>query len=149
MKQKPVYLDVCALCRPFDEQEYVRIRLETDAVNLILGKVRDGSYTLLVSPVHVKEIAAIQDSIERLELEALLSMYGKSIKADLKASRQRAEQLFNAGFGIADAAHVAFAEQVQAEFITCDDKLLKKCSKNSIGVWCGDPVAYCVKEALK
>ena len=46
MKQKTIYIDVCALCRPFDEQEYMRIRLETEAVNLILSKVRDGNYML-------------------------------------------------------------------------------------------------------
>jgi hypothetical protein len=30
---KTIYLDVCALSRPFDEQGYLRIRLETEAVN--------------------------------------------------------------------------------------------------------------------
>jgi len=31
-------MDVCALSRPFDEPDYLRIRLETEAVNLILLK---------------------------------------------------------------------------------------------------------------
>jgi len=31
MKEK-VYLDVCTLCRPFDDQSYLRIRLETDYI---------------------------------------------------------------------------------------------------------------------
>lgn len=39
---KLIYMDVCALSRPFDEQDYMRIRLETEAVNLILLKVREG-----------------------------------------------------------------------------------------------------------
>lgn len=39
MEAKLVYIDVCALSRPFDEQEYIRIRLETEAVNLILSPV--------------------------------------------------------------------------------------------------------------
>lgn len=29
---RPVYLDVCASCRPFDDQSQIRIHLETDAV---------------------------------------------------------------------------------------------------------------------
>lgn len=37
-----LYLDVCALSRPFDEQDYLRIRLETEAVNLILSNIRKG-----------------------------------------------------------------------------------------------------------
>jgi len=35
MREMPVYLDVCALSRPFDDQAFLRIRLETEAVNLI------------------------------------------------------------------------------------------------------------------
>jgi len=45
-----IYIDVCALSRPFDEQSYIRIRLETEAMNLILSKIRDGKYKLVVSP---------------------------------------------------------------------------------------------------
>jgi len=149
MKAKPVYLDVCALCRPFDEQDYARIRLETDAVNLILAKVKDGSCKLLVSPVHRNEIAAIPDGVERFELLAILGKLGEPAKADFTAARRRAEELHKLRFGVADAAHVAFAELSGADFITCDDKLLKKCAKTNIGIWCGDPVLYCVKEDLK
>ncbi|SRR6266702_443322 len=149
MKAKPVYLDVCALCRPFDEQDYVRIRLETDAVNLILAKVKDGKYRLLVSPVHHKEIEAINDTFERLEVLAILNKFGEAMKVDLAAARHRAEELHLLGFGVADAAHAAFAELSGADFITCDDRLLKKCIKSNIKVWCGDPVLYCVKEDIK
>jgi len=59
MKPKPIYIDVCALSRPFDNQEFMRIRLETEAVNLILSNVKAGNYKLLVSTVHIKEIDAI------------------------------------------------------------------------------------------
>ena len=47
---QPIYLDVCTLSRPFDEQHYLRIRLETEAFNLILSRVRKNDYKLLVSP---------------------------------------------------------------------------------------------------
>lgn len=53
-----VYLDVCALCRPFDDQSRMRIRLETEAVNLILEHVRKGTLTMIASPAHDVEIAA-------------------------------------------------------------------------------------------
>ena len=36
MAEKNIYLDVCAFCRLFDDQSYLRIKLETIAVNLIL-----------------------------------------------------------------------------------------------------------------
>ncbi len=50
---------------------------------------------------------------------------------------------------VADAAHVAFAEQAGASFITCDDKLAKKCLTSDIRVWTGSPIAFCEKENLK
>ena len=41
---KSIYIDVCALSRPFDDQSFLRIRLETEALNLILSKkLSDGS----------------------------------------------------------------------------------------------------------
>jgi len=149
VKTRLVYLDVCAFCRPFDDQGYVRIRLETDAVNLILAKVRDGKYRLLVSPVHRREIQAISDAYERQELLSLLEAFGVPTDVDLPATRARAEEFYGKGFGVADAAHVAFAEQSGADFITCDDKLVKQCLRNKVGTWCGDPVLFCVKEDLR
>ena len=73
---KEIYLDVCSLCRPFDDQSYARIRIETDAVNLILSKVRIKKYVMLKSPVHIKEIEAIDNDFERLELFNLINTYG-------------------------------------------------------------------------
>ncbi len=45
-------------------------------------------------------------------------------------TRTRAEELVNMGFGVADAAHVAFAEKAGALFISCDNKLVKKMLKS-------------------
>jgi len=64
-------------------------------------------------------------------------------------TRQRAEELIQKGFGIADAAHIAFAEKSNTTFITCDDILLKKCLKNKINIWCTNPFAFCEKEGLR
>ncbi|RKX66997.1 MAG: hypothetical protein DRP41_01400, partial [Thermodesulfobacteriota bacterium] len=77
---KLIYLDVCALCRPFDDQSFLRIRMETEAVNLILSKVKENFYQMVVSPVHMKEMEAIQDEIERIQLITLLNKYGNSVK---------------------------------------------------------------------
>jgi predicted nucleic acid-binding protein len=149
MKIKPIYLDVCALCRPFDDQKYMRIRLETEAINLIISTVKIGSYKLMISKVHIAEIDAILDPIERIELQMVLNKWGERIKTILTQTRARAEFLVNSGFGIADAAHVAFAEQENASFISCDDRLIKKCLNNKLKIWCGSPVAFCEMEELK
>jgi len=115
---KTLYLDVCFLCRPFDDQNQLRIRLETDAMFLILKRIETGLYRAVVSPVHYKEVSAIRENSERFEMESLLSRLDKSCEFDLDQARPRAEALIDKGFGIADAAHVAFAEQLAEFFIS-------------------------------
>jgi len=146
---KLIYLDVCALSRPFDDQTYMRIRLETEAVNLILSKGREEKFSLLVSSVHDAEIRAIDDPVERIKLQAVVDELGVRTRGDLSKIRSRAEELTRLGFGLGDAAHLAFAEFHGAEFVTCDDRVIRKCLRHKIGVWCGNPVAFCEKESLR
>lgn len=146
---KRIYLDVCSLCRPFDNQDYARISLETDAVNLILSGVRVKKYLLMKSPVHLKEIKAITDEFEKKELIRLLENYGNEVKADPVVIRRRTEELILKKFGIADAAHISFSEYYGSIFISCDDKLLNRCSRSDIKVLCMNPVTFCEMENLK
>lgn len=148
-KRLTVYLDVCSLCRPFDDQQFLRIRLESDATKLILENVRNGKIIMAVSPVHTNEIEAISDTVERMKLLSLLEHFGEIIDVNMVETRNKAEHFIKIGFGIADVAHIAFAEAAGADFITCDDRLLKRCAKTGLAVWCGDPLQYCLKEALK
>ena len=54
-KFKIYILDVCVLCRLFDDQSYLRIRMEPKLLILILSKVKENLYHLIVSPVHIKK----------------------------------------------------------------------------------------------
>jgi predicted nucleic acid-binding protein len=127
----------------------LRIKIETEAVNLILSQIRNEKYRLVASPIHWEEISAISDVFERTELQERLKTLGKYINIDLALTRKRAEELYDVNFGAADAAHVACAEQCGAEFISCDDSLIKKCEIHNIKIWCGNPVAFCEKENLR
>jgi len=144
-----IYLDVCALCRPYDDQSLMRIRLETDAVYLILQHVQHGQYTMIVSPTHFREVEAIEETRERVEVTALLHRYGTKPSCDLSAVRNRAEELHARRFGVADAAHVAFAEAAAEVFITCDDRLLRQCRRAAVGVRAMSPVDFCLTEDLR
>jgi len=149
LESRRVYLDVSALCRPFDDQAQMRIRLETDAVLLILSHVRSKNLTLIVSPVHRVEIAAIADLAERKHLQVLLNESGTRGSFNLASGRQRAEELIKHGLGAADAAHLAMTEQARADFVSCDDRLLRQCRRIQPSVWFGTPIAYCAKENLR
>ncbi len=149
MQRKKLYIDVCTLCRPFDDQNIMRIRLETDAFYMILQSIRDGNYNMVVSPVHLKEIEGIEDIRERLELITLLTNFGVNPSCNLQKVRERAEYFVSLKSGIADAAHLAFAEATSDIFITCDDKLLKKCKRNNIKIQSVSPLEFCTMEDLK
>ena len=127
----------------------MRIRLETDAIQLILSHVRSSDLILIVSPVHDVEIGAIKDLTEREHLLSILKQIGHRVSFDLKQTRKRAEQLTQQRFGPADAAHLAFAEEAEADFVTCDDRLLRQCRRVQPTVWFGTPVAFCDKENLQ
>ena len=144
-----VYLDVCALCRPFDDQSQMRIRLETNAVQLIISHIRTGNLALIVSPAHDVEIVAIDNYAEREHWQLMLRQIGTRVSFDLPQARQRANILVHQGLGIADAAHLAFAEQARADFVTCDDRLLRQCHRIQPDIWCGTPITFCNKEDLR
>ena len=149
MQAKRVYLDVCVLCRPFDDQQQARIRLETNALDLILGHIAPEERQLIVSPAHQVEIQAIPALEERQHLLILLDHTATQLAFDLSAVRLRTETLAKSGMGLADAAHVAFAEFAQADFITVDERLLRQCQRLNVQVWSGTPLAYCDKEELR
>ena len=53
--KKAIYLDICVLCRPFDDQRQARIRLETGALQIILAHIRSDILTMIISSVHQME----------------------------------------------------------------------------------------------
>jgi predicted nucleic acid-binding protein len=148
-EQTRIYVDVCTLCRPYDDQNLMRIRLETDAFYLILQHLQYGRYTMIVSPVHYREVTAIEETRERAELTALLHRYGINPSCDLSSVRQRAEALHARRFGVADAVHVTFAEATADVFITCDDRLLRQCRRASVRVRAMSPIDFCLAEDLR
>ncbi len=147
--KKALYLDVCTLCRPFDDQSQMRIRLETNAYYLILQAIRNTHYDMLVSAVHFEEVSAMSDAQEKQEILTILATLGIQAQCDLITTRARAEALYSQRFGVADAAHVAFAEATANVFITCDDRLIKKCKREQVLVSVMNPVEFAIAEDLK
>lgn len=80
----------------------------------------------------------------------LLNRFGKKPSYKLNELRKRAEKFYSLNLGVADAAHVAFAETSVEYFITCDDKLLKKVGKlKDSKLEAINPVNFCAKENLR
>ncbi len=147
--KKKIYFDVCTLCRPFDDQDMMRIRLETDAYYLIVQAIQDETYEMMVSPAHFEEVNAIEERQERVEILSFLQTYGGTVPCNLSKVRARTEYLYSVEFGLADAAHVAFAESTSDFFVSCDDRLIKKCGRHHADVVAMNPVEFSIREGLR
>jgi predicted nucleic acid-binding protein len=121
-----IYLDVCCLNRPFDDQRQPRIRMESEAITLVLGQVDAGDWRQVSSQVAEMEIQAIADVERRRRVEALLPSRRDRVRLSA-AMFDRARTLLRHGLQPADALHVAAAEASRADvFLTCDDRLLRR-----------------------
>jgi predicted nucleic acid-binding protein len=149
VRKRPIYLDACALLRPYDDLGQPRVRREAEAVALVLAHVRAGRFVLVVSPTHQQELPALAEGDEAFAVRLLLERFGRPTTARPVVLR-RAREWMARGLGVADAAHLAFAEAARADFVSCDDRLLRRASRSrDARVWLGDPVAFCLKEDLK
>jgi predicted nucleic acid-binding protein len=120
-----VYLDMCSLKRPFDDQRQPRVRDEAVAVAGIIVRAEAGEIALVRSPAHLVENDA--NPREDRRLAAPLWIDGAAVTVPLDDTVEiRARELDALGFQPLDALHVAFAERAGARwFVTCDDGLLR------------------------
>lgn len=124
--KKKVYLDICCLNRPFDDQTQERIRLEAEALLLILEAVQESRCELIGSRVLDVENRNNPDEEKRREIGNCLRLAGTYVYTDRNVL-ERAGELQGSGFDAYDAMHLACAEQANADvFITTDDKIRKK-----------------------
>ena len=88
-----LYLDVCCLQQPFDDQTQPRIRLEAEAIKLILDRVEDGQFEWLTSEVVDYEIAQNPDAERALKAKLLADDAGNKVIVEtnetIRAERAR------------------------------------------------------------
>ena len=121
-----LYLDVCSLNRPYDDQSIDRNRLEAEAVMVIIGRVSQGQHSLVSSEIIDREVAACPD-IEKAELVKETLQIAKRHVIFTPAEANRFRELSRLGFGKLDAMHLACAEAAHCHyFVTTDDKLTKR-----------------------
>lgn len=103
-----VYLDACCLNRPFDDQGQFRVRLETQAILLILEKFYRREWNWIGSDALLSEIRRNPDAENRQRALALLSNTHETVRMS-EGILQRAEEFEQAGLGAFDAIHLASA----------------------------------------
>src|SRR5947207_3343542 len=120
-----LYLDVCCLNRPFDDQSQTRVRLEAEAVLSILEMAEANELEIIGSDIVDDELSQMPDGERREKVELLLTLASSQISLT-SAIEQRATGLQKWNIAPLDALHLAAAESAHADyFLTTDDDLLR------------------------
>jgi predicted nucleic acid-binding protein len=138
-----IYLDVCCLNRPFDDQTQPRIRLETEAILEIVSRCRTGEWELVSSTALESEVARTPDSTRREQVQEALAIAQHKILITKEISK-RAIDLTNFNIKNFDALHVACAEGNADVFLTTDNRLLSKALsyKHNLNVLVANPMVW-------
>ncbi|MEA5517257.1 PIN domain-containing protein [Nodularia sp. UHCC 0506] len=142
-KKYKIYLDVCCLNRPFDDQTHLPIRLETEAILEILSRCRSGEWELVSSTALEAEIARTPDVTRRQQVEEGLAIAQYKILITAEMSR-RAIELTKFNIKNFDALHLACAEGKADIFLTTDNRLLSRALnyKNDINIIVANPMMW-------
>ena len=121
-----VYLDVCSWYRPFDDQSQIRIRMEAEAVQIILEMSDLGQIQIFISDIILYENSGTKDLVKMQKVKELFKSCKDYIPYDQDIQKM-AFELSKDGFTPLDALHLASAETGGVDYlITTDDKFQKK-----------------------
>ena len=103
-----IYLDTCCFNRPFDDQNQLLIRLQTEAKLYVQDAIRQGTFSLAWSAVMDLENAVNPDIERREAIAAWRSLVAVDVdtRPDVEAL---AEELALLGIKPMDALHIASA----------------------------------------
>jgi len=124
-----IYLDLCAIQRPLDTSNQIRIVLEAEAVLGIIGFCAIGQAELISSEALLYEG---EQSLLPVRKEHTLSVLAKAknVLIVTEKEKSRATEIMQVGVKPLDALYIALAESGNADyFCTCDDKLLRNAKK--------------------
>jgi len=125
-EENKIYLDVCCLNRPFDDQNQSRIRLESEAILIILAQCEEGRWEWVGSEAVGWETSKSPDPERRQRVQLLASHAHHTVSVG-QSETARAQEIQAWGIKAFDALHLACAESGQVDvFLTTDDRLLRK-----------------------
>jgi predicted nucleic acid-binding protein len=139
-----IYLDACCFNRPFDDQRQNRIRLESEAVILIMERMHNKEWEWIGSDVLLAELENTPDIEKRRYLMELAEWPHRHVELTEHVIA-RATELEQLGLKSFDAMHVACAESADADvFLTTDDKLLKTAlrERDNLHVTIANPLSW-------
>jgi predicted nucleic acid-binding protein len=121
-----IYLDLCVIQRPFDDQMQPRVRLETQALIEIVARIQTGSIELVSSTALLAEHQRNRHLLRKTAAGHVLALASEIVPIDPRIE-SRAELYRQSGLKEMDAVHLACAVELGVDyFCTCDDRLLRR-----------------------
>jgi len=112
-----IYLDNCSFNRPFDDQSFMRIKLETEAKLFVQEKILIGKLQLIWS--HILEYENMQNPfIERRNAIIEWKKIATEKIGGTKNVAARASEFTRHGVKSKDALHIACAIEGKAEYLS-------------------------------
>ena len=121
-----LYLDMCCLQRPMDDQTHLRIHMESEAILGVLAWCEAEKAELLDSVALNYEVDHNPHPARRAFVHEALLTSKQTIQAS-HSVEQLARIYCNHGIKVLDALHLACAVEAQANyFCTCDDRFYRR-----------------------
>jgi len=138
-----VYMDVCCLNRPFDDQTQEKIRFETEAVISILKRCDSGQdWVLAGSDIISLEISKNNDPVKKRNALLLYGVAAEKVKYN-SVIKSRAADFRKHNVKLFDSLHLASAEYANADiFLTTDDQLLKASARSDVKIPVKNPLKF-------
>jgi predicted nucleic acid-binding protein len=139
VRRKPmikIYLDNCCYNRPYDDQQQMRIQLETQAKLYIQELIKERKLSLVCSFVSRYENNENPDTTSSDSISAFLKYSTDYIDSgNYDEIYTKALKLMNLGIKMKDASHLACAIKAKCDcLLTTDDKFIKNYTEGEIKV---------------
>ncbi|RQD68254.1 MAG: PIN domain-containing protein [Tindallia sp. MSAO_Bac2] len=126
-----IYFDMNIYNRLFDDQEQLRIRFESMAIDILFELVEKGKYKLMWSFMLDYENSRNPYVERRLHIDSISSLCDNVIKPNDRIKELAKDVVKRTNAREKDALHLASAIFEGCNyFITCDDKFIKTIAKN-------------------
>jgi predicted nucleic acid-binding protein len=125
-----VYLDNCCYNRPFDDQENILNRFETEAKLVVQQMIKEKSLEMVWSDVLDYENSDNPFEERRMKIADWRNLASNIIEMN-EEILETARNLMSVGLKQKDASHIASAIYAKASyFLTVDKKILNKAVRN-------------------
>ena len=116
-----LYLDLCALKRPYDRKTSDLVVIEALSVARLIEAAENGLVEIVSSAILDAENSRNPDPVRRDGVAALMSKFESRIEVDDEVAA-RARFVETLGFRPLDALHAACAESGRCDFLVTTDK---------------------------